>query len=75
MASQSYTNTPKARLIFDGATLYLDPLDNESKVAMAAFFDAHGDHTTVAITEEDANRDGYGVTGTAGYVVLKLVTS
>lgn len=75
MASQAYTKTPKVRFINEdvGATFYLDPLDAESAAAMEAFFAAHGDHTTVAITQEADNRGGYGEDGPS--YVLKFVTS
>jgi len=73
MASQTYTNTPKVRFISDGAVITLDPLDSEAKAAMEAWFDSHGDHTTVAITEVAANRGGYGEDGP--YYCLVLTTS
>lgn len=73
MASQAYTKTPKVRFITDGATIYLDPLDSEAKAALEAWFDTYGTNTTVAITEEAANRGGYGKDGP--YSVMKLVTS
>ena len=72
MASQVYTNTPKVRLIWVAGALVLDPLDAESNTLLAEIFASDGALTTVAITQEDANRDGSGETG--GFInTLKFV--
>ncbi len=49
-------------LIISGAVITLVPHNSEAKADLDAFFEAHGAKTTVAITNVDANRSGYGDT-------------
>lgn len=62
MATQNYTDTPKVRIIWSTGSLTLDPLNDAANTLMATIFSTDGALTTVAITQVDANRAGYGVT-------------
>jgi hypothetical protein len=78
MATQAYTNTPKARLILSTTTLAddtlkLDGLDAEATQELLDFFTNSGALTTVAITAEADNRGGYGEDGQNS--VIKFVFS
>lgn len=73
MASQTYTDTPKCRIIWSTGALYLDPLNDSGNTMLGNIFSTDGSLTTVAITQEAANRGGYGLDGP--YNVLKLALS
>jgi hypothetical protein len=78
MATQAYTNTPKARLILSTTaltedTLKLDGLDKEATDALISFFANSGALTTVAITVEADNRGGNAQDGQNS--VVKMVFS
>jgi hypothetical protein len=74
MATQTYTDTPKVRVIWVTGTLTLDPLNDAGNTKLQEIFDTDGALTTVAITQVDANRDGYGQTAGA-YNGLALALS
>jgi len=49
-------------LIISGAVITLVPHNSEAKADLDTFFAAHGSKTTVAVTNVDANKSGYGDT-------------
>lgn len=51
--------------------LYIVPLNSEAKAVLDTHFAAYGAYTTVAITQVDAGRGGYGQTG-EDYKAIKL---
>ncbi len=76
-ASQARTGRPEVMVIAEGstgATLRLLPLNSDGKIALDTFFAAHSAKTTVALTQEDAGKDGYGETNEA-YKAIKAVFS
>lgn len=77
MASHARTTGAWCHFITEGsgsATVRLVPGNSEAKTLMDAFFTSHGSKTTVAVTQEDAGRDGYAQTSEA-YKSLKMVFS
>jgi hypothetical protein len=78
MASQTYTNTPKVRLINSETnvaddTIELDSLDSEAQALLDQLFAVMGAFTTVAVTQVASNRGGYGKDGP--YTNVKMVFS
>ena len=51
--------------------LFIVPLNSEAKAVLDAHFASYGSYTTVAITQVDAGRGGYGQTG-EDYKALKF---
>lgn len=68
------TDGARCRLVVSGTTVLLIPDNNDAKVALDAFFAAHGSKTTVAITNPDASMGGYGDTS-APYKSVQFVVS
>lgn len=58
----------------DGA-LTLIPMNDKARDLLNTFFTDHGSNTTVAITQGDAERSGYGDTNTQPYSTLILTTT
>lgn len=58
--SVDFTEKYPAEIIFDGANLTVVPCNDKTNEALATFFTAHGDHTTLVISQPSAERDGYG---------------
>lgn len=76
-ASHARTNSALVEVILEGATsatMRLLPYNSDGKTVLDTFFAAHGAKTTVALTQEDAGRDGMGQTGEA-YLAIKAVYS
>lgn len=63
MATQTYTDTPKVRVIWSTGSLTLDPLNDSGNTMLGNIFTTDGALTTVAITQVAANRGGYGLDG------------
>lgn len=77
MASHARTSGALVELVTEGAslaTIRLIPHNSEAKTLLDAFFTAHGGKTTVALTQEDAGRDGAGQTSES-YLSIKAVFS
>lgn len=76
-ASHARTNSALVEVILEGATsatMRLLPYNSDGKAVLDTFFTAHGAKTTVALTQEDAGRDGMGETSEA-YKAIKAVFS
>lgn len=76
-ASHARTTGALVYLVREGtssATLRLIPYNADAKAELDTFFTAHGGKTTVALTQEDAGRDGVGQTSES-YTSLKAVFS
>lgn len=75
MALPNRTNGLPAEIYTDGATLYIAPGNKACDDALKTFFTDHGDHTTVAITQDTEGFHG-GYAQTSGmYAVLEFATS
>lgn len=76
-ASHARTNGALCQLVAEGATgatLRLIPFNADGKTVLDTFFAAHSAKVSVALTQEDAGRDGVGQTSEA-YQSLKAVFS
>jgi hypothetical protein len=60
--SQIRSNYAKCLVTMVSNVLTLIPLNDVGNDVLAAFFTAEGDSDTVAITQADSGRGGYGVT-------------
>lgn len=76
-ASHARTTGALVQLVREGAsnaTLRLIPFNADAKAELDAFFTAHGAKVSVALTQEDAGRDGVGQTSEA-FTSIKAVFS
>jgi len=77
MALPKRTSNPLCHVQIDPATpqdIFLVPLNADAKDILNAHFADYGAYTTVALSQEDAGRGGYGQTGEK-YKALKLDSS
>ena len=62
MAGRNSGKYAKCLVEIESGVLRLVPLNDQGDAELKAFFTADGTDTTVAFTQEDAGRDGYGET-------------